>query len=190
MQIEIRFKAVILMGIVTTFAMLTTTQKVNADIYPGYRNSHFSVNFPPAWDIFDALRGNVYFYSPDNSTAKITIAWDSPASSWLLDKGPWLTNLTRSGIIVTKIDNTTTVANHTALMISFTNNDKKYSVVLLKVDNMLFNFVYYAKIDDFPTHEDEANNMLNSWQIINPYPSFQDDISKYHSTDWMWWARP
>jgi L-rhamnose mutarotase len=58
----------------------------------------------------------------------------------------------------------------------------------MKVDNMVFDFVYSANVDDFPAHEDEANTMLNYLHLYNGDHSFQDVTNGEQV--WSWWSYP
>jgi hypothetical protein len=56
--------------------------------------------------------------SADTYTSGVIVNWGSPAPSWILDKSAWISNMTKQGIIVNRIDNRTTIANHTGLVTS------------------------------------------------------------------------
>jgi hypothetical protein len=125
-------------------------------------------------------------------TAGVVVNWGSPAPSWILDKSAWIGNLTKQGIIVDKIDNATTIANHTGLAVSFIDNDIKYSVALARANNTVFDLVYFAQINDFPLYEGKANAMSDSlrssgwgWE-----PTWQDSKCAYNTlfTNFEWWS--
>jgi len=92
--------------------------------------------------------------------------------------------MTKQGIIVDRIDNTTTIANHTGLVRSFVDNSIKYSVAQVKVNDIVVDFVYSAEINDFPTYEDKANTMSDSFQ-----PTWQDSkCVNSLFTNFQWWS--
>jgi hypothetical protein len=143
---------------------------------PGFTkfwSMRFAIHFPNNWSIVENMPNEVKFLSP-NSAAWVVVNWGYPAPNWILDKGAWLSNMTKHGIVVDKIDNTTTIANHTSLTMSFVENSMNNSVTLVKANNTVFDFVYFANINDFPTYEDKANIMLNSFRINSGLPTFQD----------------
>lgn len=147
----------------------------------------FSINHPSDWDIIENLPVR---FTPPDSTAGVVINWGYPAPSWILDKNAWISNMTKQGIIVDRIDNTTTIANNTGLAISFVDNSIKYSVALIKTHNLVLDFVYFARLNDFPTYEDKANTMLrtlhsNGWEHL-----WQDSRCPYNTlfTNFDWWS--
>jgi hypothetical protein len=152
-------------------------------------NMRFSVNFPNDWKVIENLPNTVHFMAPD-ITSGVIINWGSPAPSWILDKSAWISNMTKQGIIVDRIDNTTTIANNTGLVISFIDNDLKYSVALVKVHNLVLDLVYFAHVDDFPTYEDKANTMLSTLHSNGWEPTFQDSRCPYNTlfTNFDWWS--
>jgi hypothetical protein len=103
-------------------------------------NTHFSVSYPSDWVIMETLPNTVRFHSPSGlgSLGSVVINWAFHAPNWILDRNAWLTNMTKQGIVVNRIDNETNISNHTALLISFTDNSAKYSVALVKSNDTLF----------------------------------------------------
>jgi hypothetical protein len=151
-------------------------------------NMRFSINYPNDWNIIENLPSSVHFTAPD-ITSGVVVNWGYPPPSWILDKNAWLENMTKQGIIVNRIDNETTIANNTGLLISFTNNNMKYSVALAKVNDTVFDFVYFTRVNDFPTYLDKANTMLDSFHINSAVRTFQD--YKNGNTlfrNWSWWS--
>lgn len=152
-----------------------------------FQNERFSINFPNDWNILEIFPNSVRFVARDGMS-RVTINWGSPAPSWILDKSAWISNMTKQGIIVDKIDNTTTIANNTGLLISFIDNDMKYSVALIKIHNLVLDLVYFTHTPYFPTYEDEANTMLKNLRVFGGEPSWQD--SRCNNTLFIgfhWW---
>ncbi len=106
----------------------------------------------------------------------VIVSWGFPnhTAGWILDKGAWLQNMTKQGIIVNKIDDTTTLAVHPALSISFIDNNVKNSMIITQIGKMVLGFVYLADINDYSTNEDEANTMLSTFHINSWTPTDQD----------------
>jgi hypothetical protein len=155
---------------------------------PGYSmfwSMRFSVHFPINWRIIENLPDTVKFIPPDYSST-VVVNWGSPAPNWILDKSAWIMNMTKQGIIVDKIDNNTQIANHTGLVVSFVDNSEKFSIALTRVNNTVFDFIYQSDIDDFPIYEDNANIMLNSFQINSITPTFLDS-GCVHKNWWPIW---
>jgi hypothetical protein len=108
-----------------------------------------------------------------------------------MDKSAWISNMTKQGIIVDRIDNRTTVANNTGLVMSFIDNDLKYSVALTKIHNMVLDLVYFAHVKDFPTYEDKANTMLSTLQNnADGSTAWYDSACSYNTlfTNVNWWS--
>jgi hypothetical protein len=155
-------------------------------------NMRFQINFPNDWNIIQNLPNTIRFNAPGTYPhwAHVEVNWGSPAPSWILDKSAWISNMTKQGIIVDRIDNTTTVANNTGLVISFVDNDIKYSVALTKLHNLVLDLVYSAPINDFQTYEDKANTMLSTLQSNGWEPtSWQDSKCSYSTlfTNFVSW---
>jgi hypothetical protein len=155
---------------------LVSAQNLQSE--PGFLyffNMRFSINFPNDWKIIEDTPNSVHFMAP--------------APSWILDKSAWISNMTKQGIIVDRIDNTATIANNTGLVVSFIDNDMKYSAALAKVHNLVLDLVYFAQINDFPTYEDKANTMLSTLHSNGWEPTFQDSrCNNTLFTSFDWWS--
>jgi hypothetical protein len=149
----------------------------------------FSIYFPYGWSIMENIPNSVQFSAPD-VTSNVIISWDTHIPPpWILDKSAWIQNMTKQGIIIDKIDNTTTIANHTALQLSFTDGDTRYSVVVIKTDNSALSFIYSAYTNDFPLYEDKANAMLSYLRVSEAGSSFLDSHRTYSTlfNQEGWW---
>jgi hypothetical protein len=170
---------------------LVSAQNMQAE--PGFVsfwNARFSIQFPNGWNISEGLPNSVEF-RPSGFIPEVIVNWGYPTPSWILDKSAWISNMTKQGIIVDRIDNTTTIANNTGLTISFTDNDLKYSIALVKVHNLALALIYVGHINDFSTYEDKANTMLSTLHITrSDYPIFQDNQCPYNTlfTNMDWWT--
>jgi hypothetical protein len=70
---------------------------------------------------------------------------------------------------------------------SFVANSFKNSVILVKANNTVFDFNYFANANDFPIYEDKANTMLNNFKINSATPTFQDsrcNNTLLNAADW------
>jgi hypothetical protein len=152
-------------------------------------NMRFQINFPNDWSVMQNLPNTIKFNPPD-TFAQVIVNWGYPAPSWILDKSAWISNMTKQGVIVDRIDNTTTIANNTGLVISFIDNDIKYSVALAKIHNLVLDLVYFAPINDFPTYEDKANTMLSTLQSNGWEPTSWQDSGCSNSLfrNFDWWS--
>jgi hypothetical protein len=148
----------------------------------------FSIYFPNGWSVMENIPNSVQFSAQD-VTSNVIISWDTRIPPWILDNSACIQNMTKQGIIIDKIDNTTTIANHTALQLSFTDSDTRYSVVVIKTDNLAFSFVYSAYTNDFPLYEDKANAMLSYLRVSEAGSSFLDSHCTYSTlfNQFGWW---
>lgn len=154
-------------------------------------NMRFQVNFPNDWGIMQNLPNTIEFRPYPDTFARVMVNWGYPAPSWILDKSAWISNMTKQGIIVDRIENGSTIANNTGLIISFTDDNTKYSIALVKTHNLVLDFVYFAPINDFPIYEDKANTMLNTLSINGwEEPSWIDSQCSYNTlfTNLNWWG--
>lgn len=184
--------------VISTMLFLSVPEHIMAQRNPGpplpgfvsFWNMRFQINFPNDWGILENLPNTVTFNAP-HYAAQVFVNWGSPAPSWILDKSAWIQNMTKQGIIVDRIDNTTTVANNTGLVISFVDNDFKYSVALAKINNLVLDLVYFAPTNNFPMYEDKANTMLSTLQRNeNASTAWYDSACSYNTlfTNQGWWS--
>lgn len=158
------------------------------DGFSYFFNMRFWVYFPTGWSVIENIPNSVEFSTQDLAS-QVIISWDAHIQPWILDKSAWIQNMTKQGIIIDKIDNTTTIANHTALQISFTDSDFRYSVVVIKTNDLALSFVYFTHTNDFPLYEDKANAMLGYLHLNKGRYAFQDSHCTYSTlfNQFDWW---